>query len=171
MVVFATALGTCSVTWNARGVTGTALPTASGLQGVDVHDADEVPAMVRDAIAGMVALLNGEHRDLTAITLDEDGIDAFRRSVYAAARRIEPGTVATYGEIARRIGSPDAARGVGAALGSNPFPIIVPCHRVVAADGALTGFSAPGGIVTKRRMLEIEGAPGFTQLSLLHAAR
>ena len=87
MVVFATALGTCRVTWSARGITGTALPTASGLQGVDVHDADDVPAMVRDAVADMVALLNGEHRDLTAITLDEDGIDAFRRSVYAADRK------------------------------------------------------------------------------------
>jgi methylated-DNA-[protein]-cysteine S-methyltransferase len=166
MVVFSTALGTCSVTWSARGITGTALPTAGGLTGVDVHDADDVPATVLDAIAGMVALLAGERRDLTAIVLDEDGIDAFRRSVYAAARKIAPGTVATYGEIGRAIGSPDAARAVGAALGSNPFPIIVPCHRVVAADGALTGFSAPGGLVTKRRMLEIENVPGFAQASL-----
>jgi methylated-DNA-[protein]-cysteine S-methyltransferase len=163
MVVFATALGTCGVTWSARGITGTALPTARGLQGTDVHDAEDVPATVLDAVAGMVALLHGERRDLTGITLDEDGIDAFRRGVYAAARKIAPGTVATYGEIARAIGSPGAARGVGAALGSNPFPIIVPCHRVVAADGALTGFSAPGGIVTKRRMLEIENVPGFAQ--------
>jgi methylated-DNA-[protein]-cysteine S-methyltransferase len=166
MVVFSTALGTCSVAWSAHGITGTALPTAGGLQGVDIHDAEDVPATVLDAIAGMVALLDGERRDLTVVTLDEDGIDAFRRSVYAAAREIEPGTVATYGEIARAIGAPDAARAVGAALGSNPFPIIVPCHRVVAADGALTGFSAPGGIVTKRRMLEIENVPGFAQESL-----
>jgi methylated-DNA-[protein]-cysteine S-methyltransferase len=166
MVVFSTALGTCSVTWSARGITGTALPTERGLQGVDVRDAGDVPAPVREAIAGMVALLDGEHRDLTAIALDEDGIDPFRRRVHAAARAIKPGTVATYGEIARAIGSPDGARAVGAALGSNPFPIIVPCHRVVAADGALTGFSAPGGIVTKRRMLEIENVPGFAQASL-----
>lgn len=156
------------MTWSARGITGTALPTARGLTGIDVRDADDVPPPVLDAIAGIVALLSGEHRDLTAITLDEDSIDAFRRSVYAAARQIEPGTVATYGEIARAIGSPDAARAVGAALGSNPFPIIVPCHRVVAADGALTGFSAPGGIVTKRRMLEIENVPGFAQEALFH---
>lgn len=166
MVVFATALGTCSVTWSARGITGTALPSARPLTGVDVHDAADVPPPVLDAVAGMVALLNGERRDLTAVSLDEDGIDAFRRSVYAAARQIAPGTVATYGEIARAIGAPDAARAVGAALGSNPFPIIVPCHRVVAADGALTGFSAPGGVTTKRRMLEIENVPGFAQESL-----
>jgi methylated-DNA-[protein]-cysteine S-methyltransferase len=167
MVVFSTALGTCSVEWSSRGITGVALPGPRPLRGVDVHDADDVPAPIHAAIAGMVALLDGEHRDLTAVTLDEDGIDAFRRSVYAAARKIEPGTVATYGEIARTIGSPAAAaRAVGAALGNNPFPIIVPCHRVLAADGALTGFSAPGGIVTKRRMLEIENVPGFAQESL-----
>jgi methylated-DNA-[protein]-cysteine S-methyltransferase len=166
MVVFSTALGTCSVAWSSRGITGTALPTARGLEGVELPDAGDVPAPVREAIAGMVALLDGEHRNLTAVTLDEDGIDAFRRRVYAATRAVAPGAVATYGEIARAIGSPDAARAVGAALGSNPFPIIVPCHRVVAADGALTGFSAPGGIVTKRRMLEIENVPGFTQESL-----
>ncbi len=166
MVVFSTALGTCSVAWSARGITGTALPTARGLEGVDVRDADDVPTPVRDAIAGMVALLDGERRDLTAVTLDDGDIDAFRRSVYAVTRQIAPGTVATYGEIARAVGSPDAARAVGTALGSNPFPIIVPCHRVVAADGALTGFSAPGGIVTKRRMLEIENVPGFAQASL-----
>jgi methylated-DNA-[protein]-cysteine S-methyltransferase len=166
MVVFSTALGTCSVEWSARGITGVALPGPRPLRGVDVHDADDVPAPVREAVAGMVALLDGEHRDLTTVTLDEGDIDAFRRSVYATARRIAPGTVATYGEVARAIGSPDAARAVGAALGSNPWPIVVPCHRVVAADGALTGFSAPGGIMTKRRMLEIENVPGFAQESL-----
>jgi methylated-DNA-[protein]-cysteine S-methyltransferase len=166
MLVFSTALGTCGVTWSSRGITGVSLPGPRPLRGVDVLDADDVPVSVLDAVTGMVALLDGERRDLTAISLDETGIDPFRRGVYAATRQIEPGTVATYGEIARAVGSPDAARAVGAALGSNPFPIIVPCHRVVAADGALTGFSAPGGIVTKRRMLEIENVPSFAQASL-----
>jgi len=73
------------------------------------------------------------------------------------------GTTATYGEIARTIGRPDGARDVGAALSRNPFPIVVPCHRVIAANGALTGFSAAGGLATKRKMLELEGAPGFGQ--------
>ena len=72
-------------------------------------------------------------------------------------------TTRSYGEVARSIGRPDGARDVGAALAANPTPIIVPCHRVVAANGALTGFSAPGGLATKRRMLELEGAPGFGQ--------
>ncbi len=88
------------------------------------------------------------------------------RAVYAETRRIPPGTTRTYGEVARAIGRPDGARDVGVALSRNPTPIIVPCHRVVAADGALTGFSAPGGLATKRRMLELEGAPGYNQLQL-----
>jgi methylated-DNA-[protein]-cysteine S-methyltransferase len=167
MLVFSTALGACSVTWSARGITGVSLPGPRPLRGPDIHEAGDVPAPIAAAVAAMAALLNGEHRDLAEIVLDEDDLDPFRRSVYAATRRIEPGTVATYGEIARAIGSaPAASRAVGAALGSNPFPIIVPCHRVLAADGALTGFSAPGGIATKRRMLEIENVPGFAQASL-----
>jgi methylated-DNA-[protein]-cysteine S-methyltransferase len=100
------------------------------------------------------------------LALDESVVEAFPLSVYRATRAIGPGEVATYGEIARAIGDPGAARAVGAALGANPWPIVVPCHRVLAADGALHGFSAPGGIVTKRRMLEIECAPGFTQTTL-----
>ena len=95
--------------------------------------------------------------------LDERAIDPLRRAVYAATRTIRPGTTATYGDVTRAIGRPDAAREVGAALARNPFPIVVPCHRVLGANGKLTGFSAPGGLETKRRMLELEGAPGFGQ--------
>jgi len=121
---------------------------------------------VRAAARDIVALLNGENRDLRDIVLDESALEPFRRHVYAATRAIYPGTVTTYGEIACAVGDTGAARAVGAALGANPFPVIVPCHRVLAADGALHGFSAPGGIATKRRMLELEGAPGFAQTAL-----
>jgi len=109
--------------------------------------------------------MGGEARDLSDILLDETGLEPFRRSVYAATRTIPPGSTATYGEVARMIGrsDPEGARDVGAALARNPFPIVVPCHRVLAANGALQGFSAPGGLATKRRMLELEGAPGFGQ--------
>jgi methylated-DNA-[protein]-cysteine S-methyltransferase len=161
MLAFETAIGTCGVEWSADGITRISLPGGS------VRDGDApVPDAVRAAVAGMVALLAGERRDLIRVVLDERGIDPFRRAVFAATRSIGPGATASYGEIARLIGAPGAARAVGAALGGNPFPIVVPCHRVLAADGALTGFSAPGGITTKRRMLEIEGAPGFTQEAL-----
>jgi methylated-DNA-[protein]-cysteine S-methyltransferase len=121
---------------------------------------------VREAIAGIVALLAGERRDLREVALDERGLGDFDRAVYAATRTIGPGATASYGEIARAVGERGDARAVGGALGRNPFPIVVPCHRVLAADGSLHGFSAPGGIATKRRMLAIEGAPGFAQVAL-----
>ncbi len=108
-------------------------------------------------------MLGGRAVDLGFVVLDERGIDPLRRAVYAATRAIPPGTTATYGDVARAIGRPDAARDVGAALARNPWPIVVPCHRVLGANGKLTGFSAPGGLETKRRMLELEGAPGFGQ--------
>ncbi len=88
-----------------------------------------------------------------------DGVPEFHRRVYEAARAIPPGNTLSYGDIAKRAGVPGAARAVGQALGRNPFPIVVPCHRVLAAGGKIGGFSAQGGVETKRRMLEIEGAP------------
>src|SRR6185312_8023212 len=164
---FHTALGTCGVTWGAAGLTGVLLPGTRGPARAPAADPEAVPGPVRDAVAAISALLEGERPDLRWVVLDETGIDPFRRSVYAAAREIPPGATASYGDIAWAIGKPDAPRAVGHALGENPFPIVVPCHRVLSSAGALHGFSAPGGIVTKRRMLEIERAPGFTQLSLL----
>jgi methylated-DNA-[protein]-cysteine S-methyltransferase len=166
MVVFTTELGVCGVRWGPAGVTGVLLPEARPLRGVAAEHADELPTAIREAIAGMTAVLRGERRDLREVALDDHDLDPFRRRVYAATRAVGPGATITYGEIARAIGAPGAAQAVGAALGSNPYPIIVPCHRVLAADGALTGFSAPGGVSTKRRMLQLEGAPGFTQEAL-----
>ena len=87
-----------------------------------------------------------------------DGVPEFHRRVYEAARAIPPGNTLSYGDIAKRVGAPGAARAVGQALGRNPFPIVVPCHRVLAAGGKIGGFSAQGGVATKRRMLAIEGA-------------
>ena len=162
-VTFETALGRCTIRWTAAGIAGVALPHARAHSGSALVAGVAVPEFVRDAIKGIVAVLAGAPADLRNVALDERGIDAFRRVVYGATRAIAPGTTRSYGEVAKAIGRPDAARDVGAALARNPFPIIVPCHRVVAANGALTGFSAPGGLATKRRMLEIEGAPGYGQ--------
>jgi len=163
MITFETALGRCGVRWSEAGITRVLLPTRDGLPGPRYEDGASVPALVRRAIEGMAAVLAGSADDLRDIPIDDRGMDAFRRAVYGEARRTAPGTTRTYGEIARAIDRPDAARDVGVALSRNPYPIIVPCHRVVAANGALTGFSAPGGLATKRRMLELEGAPGFGQ--------
>ncbi|MGH2883126.1 MAG: methylated-DNA--[protein]-cysteine S-methyltransferase [Solirubrobacteraceae bacterium] len=166
MVLFETKIGTCGVRWSEAGINEVVMPRSRGLTGEGVEASSDVPDRVREAIADMVALLDGERRDLRWVALDDRHVDAFRRRVYAATREVGPGATASYGEVARAIGEPRAAREVGVALAQNPFPIIVPCHRVLSASGALHGFSAPGGIATKRRMLEIEGAPGFTQEAL-----
>jgi methylated-DNA-[protein]-cysteine S-methyltransferase len=166
MVAFDTALGRCAVRWSDAGITGVLLPQRGGRPWPALEDEAEMPPFVRSAIEGMRGAMAGIAADLCGVPLDERGIDPFRRAVYAATRQVRLGTTTTYGAIARAIGHPSAARDVGTALGGNPFPIIVPCHRVVSANGALTGFSAPGGLATKRRMLELEGAPGFGQQSL-----
>jgi methylated-DNA-[protein]-cysteine S-methyltransferase len=115
------------------------------------------PRDVQRAIDAIVALLRGEPIDLSFVTLDMETLPAFHRRVYDVARTIPPGTTRSYGDIASRLGEPHAARAVGQALGRNPFPIIVPCHRVLAANGRTGGFSAPGGTATKLRLLAIEG--------------
>ena len=168
MVTFDTPLGRCAVRWSDAGITGVLLPSSAGRPGPHIEDGVELPSFVRRAIEGMRAVLGGRSADLRAIPLDERGIDELRHTVYAATRDIPPGSTRSYGEVARAIGRLDheGARDVGAALARNPFPIIVPCHRVVAANGALHGFSAPGGLATKRKMLELEGAPGYGQQSL-----
>jgi methylated-DNA-[protein]-cysteine S-methyltransferase len=112
---------------------------------------------VQQAIDQIVALLRGEPSDLEGITLDMDDVPPFRRRVYEVVRSIPPGETMSYGEVAEEVGSPGAARAVGQALGRNPFAIVVPCHRVLAAGGKAGGFSANGGVSTKLRMLAIEG--------------
>ncbi|SEP54486.1 methylated-DNA-[protein]-cysteine S-methyltransferase [Amycolatopsis saalfeldensis] len=117
-----------------------------------------MPDVVRVAVAGIVALLGGERRDLAEVGLDFRGVPEFNRRAYEVARAVSPGKTVTYGDIAHRLGMPGAAQAVGQAMGNNPFPIVVPCHRVLAAGGKDGGFSAHGGVRTKRTMLVIEGA-------------
>jgi methylated-DNA-[protein]-cysteine S-methyltransferase len=163
--VFETAIGTCAIAWSPRGIRALQLPESTPGRTVARlrrHLPNAAPAQpppaVRAAIDGIVTLLDGEPIDLSGVQLDETGIAAFERSVYAVTRSIGPGATLTYGEIATRLGVPGAARAVGRALGSNPFAVIVPCHRVLAAAGGIGGFSAGGGAATKRRMLAIERA-------------
>jgi len=167
LIAFDTQLGTCAIRWTAAGIARVRLPSGrtAMLPRLDEPDGRVVPGSIRAAIDDVVAVLAGSARDLRSIRLDDGAVEGLRREVYAATRRIPFGSTATYGEIARAVGleGPEAAREVGAALARNPFPIVVPCHRVLGANGKLTGFSAPGGLATKRRMLELEGAPGFGQ--------
>jgi methylated-DNA-[protein]-cysteine S-methyltransferase len=118
----------------------------------------EPPPFVREAITAIRRLLSGERTDLSFIDVDLGEAAEFERRVYAAARAIPPGETMTYGELAERIGAPGGGQAVGQALGRNPCPIIVPCHRILAADGKSGGFSAPGGADTKLKMLDIENA-------------
>jgi len=172
--LFGTPVGTCGIAWTARGVAALQLPESStvrtrarllkrlsalGLGMDESNDGPDAPnGAVRHAIDAILALLHGELQPLDFIVLDESDLPDFERRVYAATRAIAPGTTLTYGDVAARIGEPGAARAVGQALGRNPFAIIVPCHRVLAAGGAIGGFSAGGGAITKRRLLAIERA-------------
>ena len=165
ILAFDTDLGTCAIRWTQKGIASVRLPSTRTQELPRIEDGVAVPTSVRAAIDGIRRLLAGTAVDLGFVVLDDRDVDPFRREVYAATRTIPAGSTATYGEVARAVGrtDPEAAREVGAALARNPTPIVVPCHRVVGANGKLTGFSAPGGLATKRRMLQLEGAPGYGQ--------
>lgn len=163
--IFETALGPCGLAWCGEELTQVLLP-AGGAQatarllrhlcGGAEPAAPPWPPFVQHAVAAMRALLRGEAIELNDLPLAWSRVGAFERRVYEAAQRLGPGETCTYGDIACRLGEPGAARAVGVALGRNPWPLVVPCHRVLAAGGRLGGFSAPGGVATKERLLAIE---------------
>ena len=166
--IFDTALGACGLAWGERGVMRVLLPDGSEgkirsrlkRQFPNAAEASP-PPHIATLIDDIVALMNGDPRDFTDVALDLGNVPAFNRKVFDIARTIPAGQTLTYGEIATRLGDKLLARDVGTALGQNPFPIVVPCHRVLAASGKSGGFSAPGGVDTKMRMLSIERAqPG-----------
>jgi methylated-DNA-[protein]-cysteine S-methyltransferase len=163
--LFDTAIGVCGIEWGPRGINGVQLPMGDAEKTTarirqrhgEIIEAEPTEE-VRHAIAEIVELLSGQPNDLADIALDLDDVPAFNRSVYAIARTIPPGKTITYGDIAKRLGGVELSRDVGQALGRNPCPIVVPCHRVLAAGNKPGGFSARGGVTTKLKMLEIEGA-------------
>ena len=174
--LFETPLGYAAIAWNARGVCGVELPgdDMAGLRRrmkrrfrAAAEAAEAVlPAAVQDAIERISALLAGQTSDLSTVVLDMTGVDALDRQVYEVARTIPIGKTLSYGQVAARVGDARLAREVGQALSRNPFPIIVPCHRVIGASGKLGGFSARGGVATKQRLLTIERAHVSWQLPL-----
>jgi methylated-DNA-[protein]-cysteine S-methyltransferase len=161
--LFDTAIGACGIAWSERGVIGFHLPETSSAAMAARFDAVAAtpPQKVQQAIDAVVALMRGERTDLAFVAVDMHGLPEFHQRVYDVARTIPAGATMTYGEIAARLGDPGAARAVGQALGRNPIPVIVPCHRVLAAGGKHGGFSAPGGTATKLNLLAIEGAQLF----------
>jgi methylated-DNA-[protein]-cysteine S-methyltransferase len=163
--LFDTAIGCCAIAWGSQGIVRIRLPeqnrqTAALRIAARFPEATDTlpPPGIDLAIRDMTRLLAGEPADLARVSLDLRGVSEFNRRVYAVTRTIPPGETLTYGEVAAQIGEPGASRAVGHALGENPFPIVVPCHRVLAAGGRTGGFSARGGIETKLRMLSIERA-------------
>jgi methylated-DNA-[protein]-cysteine S-methyltransferase len=163
--LFDTAIGRCGIAWAASGIVGVQLPLPSEAQTrgrlkqrYQALSEAAPPPDVQVAIDRMIALMDGKPIDLANVDLDLSESPEFNREVYAIAREIPPGKTMTYGDIAKRLGGVELSRDVGQAMGQNPCPIIVPCHRVLAAGGKPGGFSANGGVETKLKMLAIEGA-------------
>ena len=164
--LFDTAIGECGVAWNARGLVGVQLPEKDrgqtelrlAVKCGSTHAAD-VPPWVQSVISDIQRYLAGQPVDFSAVAVDLGGIDEFRQKLYAALRDIGPGRTVTYGELAKQLGLTgwEGARDVGEAMGKNPMPIVIPCHRVLAAGNKLGGFSAYGGTATKQKLLSLEG--------------
>ena len=163
--VFETPLGWIGIGWSARGITHLQLPerdldrTTSRLlaRGASAATGTPPPAIL-EAIDAIRRYAAGEPVDFSGFPVDLSGVDEFRRAIYGQARELAYGETTTYGGLADAAGHPGLARETGAAMGSNPLPRIVPCHRVLAAGGKMGGFSAPGGVFTKRRLLDMERA-------------
>lgn len=166
LTLFDTALGRCGLAWRDVGLITTSFPelddekTKSRLRR-RAPEAQEIlasPVNIEKLIADIRALFDGEAINLAGTKLDLAGISEFDQAVFALSLDIKPGETKTYGDLARALGDVSLSRRVGQSLGRNPLPIVVPCHRIVGAGGAMTGFSAPGGTETKRKLLKIEGA-------------
>jgi methylated-DNA-[protein]-cysteine S-methyltransferase len=163
--VFETAGGFCGIAWNRVGITRFQLPTRSAAaterllqRRVPGAAPGDPPRAVAEAIAAATRYFAGETVDFSGIALDLGGQAPLFERIYGALRRVGWGHTTTYGALAKELGQgPEVARDVGEAMARNPVPLIIPCHRVLAAGGKLGGFSAPGGAATKRRMLELEG--------------
>jgi methylated-DNA-[protein]-cysteine S-methyltransferase len=164
--LFDTPLGPCGVAWNGRGLAAVQLPekdratTERKLAAKCASDGRaEPPAWVQSLISDIQSYMAGQPVDFSGVTVDLSGLDDHRRRLYEALREIGFGRTTTYGELARTLGATDweGARDVGDAMGHNRMPIVIPCHRVLAAGGKLGGFSAYGGVSTKKKLLALEG--------------
>ena len=159
---FDTAIGTCRIAWHDNGLTGFRLPDVTVI-GSQTGMAPP-PPWVADIIIRVQQHLQGRLQDFSDLPYDFNRVGDFAREVYRANLAVKAGRTCSYGDIARQLGQPPAAsRAVGTALGANPWPLLVPCHRVVAGDGRMTRFSGPGGIKTKLRLHALEGAQLFAE--------
>ena len=163
--VFPTAIGPVGIAWSLAGVTALQLPEETAelvaerllRKKPDAGEQTKPPKRIAAAIASVQRHLDGKPQDFADVLIDFSAVTGFPLAVYQALRTIAPGTTVTYGELAGLAGRPGAARAVGRAMGSNPFPIIVACHRVFAAGGKMGGYTAWGGLETKKKILGLEG--------------
>ena len=165
--IFDTKLGHCGLVWTSHGIAGVNLPEGSEektrvrlKKRFPGAEEAEPSSNIQKVIDDVVALIAGKKIDFSYVTLDHAPLPAFSQRVYEIVRTIPIGQTLTYGDIARRLGDVALSREVGQAMGRNPTPIIMPCHRVVAASGKTGGFSAPGGVDTKMKLLSIERRHG-----------
>ena len=163
--IFDTAIGRCGIIWSSTGVVAVQLPEARELDTrrriFAVHpEAREQAAPVNTelAIEGIVGLLQGSDPDFSNVSLDAGGVPAFNRRVYEYTCTIPRGETRTYHEIAKALGASGAAHSVAQAIAKNPYMIIVPCHRVLEVGGYADRISPYGGVISKRRLLVLEGA-------------
>ena len=161
--IFDTALGPCGVRWSPRGICGVQLPMADADTLTDKMRQDGAEAgrptrAVGVAMRKMQRHLDGRLDPLTSLELDLSALTPFRAAISQVLRTVGPGQTITYGELARAVGKPGATQAAGSAMANNPLPLVIPCHRVLAAGGSLGGFSAHGGVSTKLRLLSVEGA-------------
>ena len=171
--IFDTAIGRCGIAWGDGGIVGVQLPEAREIETrrrlfqlyPDARDM-RPPPNAELAIEGIVALLRGGASDFSDVSLDMGGIHAFHQRVYQITRAIPRGETRTYGEIAARLGASGAVRSVAQALARNPFVVIIPCHRVLEAGSYADKISPHGGVISKRRLLSIEGAGSSTSKTL-----
>lgn len=159
---FDTAIGVCRIIWNDTGLTAFRLPEAEDRESAyaaGAVDLNSLPLSVRELAERVKQHLAGQHQDFSDAPYDFSRVSSFQRAVYEGALAVKAGQTQTYGWLAQKIGQPvSISRAVGTALGQNPWPLLVPCHRFIGASGKMVGFSGPGGIQTKLRLLAIEGA-------------
>jgi methylated-DNA-[protein]-cysteine S-methyltransferase len=155
MYTFSTRIGTCGIDWNERGISRVDMCTKKR------GSTTKPPAWVSQAAKRIANHLAGKNDDLKDIKVDLSNFTSFTKRIYTALRDVKPGRTVTYGELAKKAGKPNAARAVGSAMAKNPIPLIVPCHRVIRADGRIGEFSAVAGSSLKRLLLGIEGATSF----------
>jgi methylated-DNA-[protein]-cysteine S-methyltransferase len=161
-MVFDTALGEFGIGWTDAGVARLQLPgtdRAALLERISRGGAQAgEPTRAIEAVINQIEdYATGEAVDFSAVPLDLENVPEFNRRAYALLQQVGWGETTTYGALARQLGDVALSRAVGAAMGANPIPLIIPCHRVLASDGKAGGFSAPGGAESKLRMLALEG--------------